>query len=158
MSEVTSIDKKENHSSGWSDATFDSFPQNIKSIIASVRVVVDQIDLHFKQARELIVEIAKELDERELCERDQISRTIKKILRDEIQAGKITEKWIEECLAPEYKRQYNKSVVKSKPKTCTFCSIRCHMLWYDRYDVAFIRRYNGKGRRLTKCMIVFTNG
>ena len=103
-------------SSGWSDATFDSFPQNIKSIIATLRVVVDQIDSHFKQARELILKIAKQLDERELCERDQISRTIKKILRDKIQAGKITEKWIEECLAPEYKRQYNKSELSSLSK------------------------------------------
>jgi len=103
-------------SSGWSDATFDSFPQNIKSIIATLRVVVDQINSHFKQARELILKIAKQLDERELCERDQISRTIKKILRDKIQAGKITEKWIEECLAPEYKRQYNKSELSSLSK------------------------------------------
>jgi hypothetical protein len=75
-------------SSGWSDATFDSFPQNIKSIIASLRVVVDQIDSDFKQARELILEIARQLDERKLCERNQISRTIKKILKDKIQEGR----------------------------------------------------------------------
>lgn len=116
MSEVTSIDKKEKQSSGWSDATFDSFPQNIKSIIISLRVVVDQIDSDFKQARELIVEIARQLDERRLCERNQISRTIKKVLKDKIQEGKVTEKWIEECLAPEYKRKYTKSEPSSLSK------------------------------------------
>jgi hypothetical protein len=27
-----------------------------------------------------------------------------------------------------------------KTNTCTFCSTRCHILWYDGYDVAFIIR------------------
>lgn len=107
-------------SSGWSDATFDSFPHNIESIIATLRVVVDQIHSDFKQARELILEIARQLDEGRLFERNQISRAIKKILKDKIQEGKITEKWIEECLAPEYKRQYTKSepssLSKQRPK------------------------------------------
>jgi hypothetical protein len=103
-------------SSGWKHATFDSFPQNIKSIIATLRAVVDQIDSDFKQARELILEIARQLDERKLCKRNQISRTIKKILKDKIQQGKVTEKWIEECLAPEYKRQYAKSEPSSLSK------------------------------------------
>ena len=100
----------DNHEAGDNNANVDSFPQNIKSIIATLRVVVDQIDSNFKQARELILEIARQLDERELCERNQISRTIKKILKDKIQEGKVTEKWIEECLDPEYKRQYIKSI------------------------------------------------
>jgi hypothetical protein len=107
--------------SGWKGNTiYDSFPQNIKSIIATLRVVVDQIDSDFKKARELILEIARQLDERQLCARNEISRTIKKILTDKIQEGKVTEKWIEECLAPEYKRQYTKSepssLSKQKPK------------------------------------------
>ena len=52
----------------------------------------------------------------ELCERNQISRTIKKILKDKIKEGKVTEKWIEECLPPEYKRHYTKSEVSSLSK------------------------------------------
>ena len=103
--------KKANITEGSRDkAICDSFPQNIKSIIATLMVVVDQIDSDFKQPRELILEIARQLDEGRLCERNQISRTIKKILKDKIEEGKVTEKWIEECLAPEYKRQYTKSV------------------------------------------------
>jgi hypothetical protein len=103
-------------SGSLNDAIFDSFPQNIKSIIATLRVVVDQIDSDFKRARELILEIARQLDEKKLCERNQISRTIKKILKDKIHEGKVTEKWIEECLAPEYKRQYTKSEPSSLSK------------------------------------------
>ncbi len=56
------------------------------------------------------------MDEEGLCERDQISRTIKKILKDKIQEHKITEKWIEECLPQEYKRQYTKSEASSLSK------------------------------------------
>jgi hypothetical protein len=96
--------------------TYDSFPQSIQTIIATLRIVVDQIDSDFKKARELILEIARQLDERKLCERNQISRTIKKILKDKIQEGKVTEKWIEECLAPEYKRKYTKSEPSSLSK------------------------------------------
>ena len=97
-------------------ANFSTFPQNVKSMISSLRILIDQLDSDFKQARELILEIAKHLDEGGLCERNQISRTIKKILIDKIQEGKITEKWIEECLSPEYKRQYTKSELSSLSK------------------------------------------
>jgi hypothetical protein len=107
-------------SSEWRDDIFDSISQNIKSIIATLRIVIDQIDSDFKQARELILEIARQLDERQLCARNEISRTIKKILKDKIKEGKVTEKWIEECLAPEYKRQYTESepisLSKQQPK------------------------------------------
>jgi hypothetical protein len=34
-----------------------------------------------------------------------------------------------------------------KTNTCTFCSTRCHMLWYDGYGVAFIRRCNDTAER-----------
>jgi hypothetical protein len=97
-------------------ANFSTFPQNVKSMISSLRILIDQLDSDFKQARELIQEIARRLDEGNLCERNQISRIVKKILNDKIQEGKITEKWIEECLSPEYKRQYTKSELSSLSK------------------------------------------
>ena len=107
---------KSQNSESLEEQTPDSFPQHIKSIISSLRVVIDQIDSDFKQAKELILEIARRLDEEKLCERDQISRTIKILLKDKIQANKITEKWIEECLPQEYKRQYIKSELSSLSK------------------------------------------
>jgi hypothetical protein len=95
---------------------FDSFPQSIKSVIATLRVVIDQIDSDFNQARELILEITKRLDEGSLCKRNHISITVKEILKDKIKENKVSEKWIEECLPPEYKRQYIKSELSSLSK------------------------------------------
>jgi hypothetical protein len=89
-------------------AFFDSFPQDIKSIITKLRITVDHIDSPRNYARDLIHELARQLDERRLCERGRISIKIKEILEDKIHAGKVTERWIRKCLPPEYKREYAK--------------------------------------------------
>jgi hypothetical protein len=65
--------------------------------------------LNKTSARDLIQELARRLDESMQCEQGQICKRIKEILKDKIQEGKITEKWIEECLPKEYKRKYIKS-------------------------------------------------
>jgi hypothetical protein len=80
--------------------------EGLPSIIASLRSLIDQYDLELKKVGELILEIARRLNEGRLCEEEKICREIKKILKDKIDQGKITEKWIEECLPPEYKRKY----------------------------------------------------
>jgi hypothetical protein len=69
--------------------------------------------LNFTSARDLIHRLALRLDESKQCERDQICKRIKEILKDKIQDGKITEKWIEECLPKECKRKYVKSELSS---------------------------------------------
>jgi hypothetical protein len=80
--------------------------QTIKVIVIDLKLVVDQLGSNFVKAKELIHELARHLDESKLCERDQVSRKIKEILKDKISEGKITAKWIEDCLPPEYKRKY----------------------------------------------------
>jgi regulator of replication initiation timing len=80
--------------------------QTIKGIITDLRLVVDQLGKNFMKAKDLIHELARRLDESKRCERDQVSRKIKEILKDEIREGKITAKWIDDCLPPEYKRKY----------------------------------------------------
>jgi regulator of replication initiation timing len=80
--------------------------QTIKGIITDLKLVVDQLGNNFTKAKNLIHELARRLDESKQCERDQVSRKIKKILKEEIEGGKITAKWIEDCLSPEYKRKY----------------------------------------------------
>ncbi len=80
--------------------------QTIKGIIIDLRLVVDQLGKNFMKAKDLIHELARRLDESKRCERDQVSRKIKEILKDKIREGKITAKWIEDCLPPEYKRKY----------------------------------------------------
>jgi hypothetical protein len=90
--------------------------QMIKGIVVDLRQVVDQIDKNFKKAKDLIIEIARRLDEGRFCERGHISRRIKEMLQDKIKEGKITSKWIEDCLPQEYKRKYLKSEVSSLSK------------------------------------------
>jgi len=88
----------------------------IEGIITDLRVVIDQLDMNFANAKSLILELARRLDETKRCEQSQICRTIKEILQDKIKEGKITEKWIEGCLPQEYKRKYAKSEVSSLSK------------------------------------------
>ena len=80
--------------------------QTIKVIVIDLKLVVDQLGSNFAKAKELIHELARHLDESKQCERDQVSRKIKEILKDKIREGKITAKWIEDCLPSEYKRKY----------------------------------------------------
>jgi hypothetical protein len=89
-----------------------SFPQDIKNIITKLRITVDHIDSPRNYARDLIHELARQLDERRLCERGRISIKIKEILKDKIHAGRITKEWISECLPEDYKRKY----IKTKSK------------------------------------------
>lgn len=96
------------------DTKSDQSHQMIKGIVADLRQVVDQIDKDFKKARDLITEIARRLDEGRFCEQAQICRRIKEMLQDKIKEGKITSKWIEDCLPQQYKRKYiSKSEVSS---------------------------------------------
>jgi hypothetical protein len=102
---------------------FDSFPKDIKNIITKLRITVDHIDSPRNYARDLVHELARQLDERRLCERGRISIKIKEILEDKIHAGKVTERWITKCLPREYKREYMKdkrelsSLSENKPGT-----------------------------------------
>jgi hypothetical protein len=85
-------------------------------IIVRLEVIIDQLDIHFARAKNLILELARELDEAKQCKQSQICRKIKELLEDKIKEGKISEKWIEECLPQEYKRKYTKSELSSLSK------------------------------------------
>ena len=80
----------------------------IKGRIIDLKFRIDNIVEEQKTLAADILELAKQLNESNLCETDKISITIKEILKEKIQQGKISEKWIEECLPPEYKRKYEK--------------------------------------------------
>lgn len=90
--------------------------QNLDDLIKALLSLIDQIDSCFREAKALILELATRLDEEGVYERGYICREIKKILKDKISQGKITEKWIEECLPKEYKRRYSKSELSSLSK------------------------------------------
>jgi hypothetical protein len=89
----------------------------LSGIIADLRVLIDQLDNNFKTLKELLLEVARRLDEEGQCQTNQISTKIKEILKDKIKEGKISEKWIEECLPQKYKRKYTKSELSSHSKT-----------------------------------------
>ena len=68
-----------------------------------------QLDRNFASAKSLILELARLLDETKECKQSQICAKIKEMLKDKINEGKITGKWIERCLPQEYRRRYAKS-------------------------------------------------
>jgi hypothetical protein len=78
-------------------------------LIARMRESLEDIARAWTTAKEAILDIARELNEHNLCETALISRKIKILLKKQIREGKVTAKWIEEVLPPEYKRKYEKS-------------------------------------------------
>src|SRR5437868_10957181 len=84
--------------------------KKLKQLITDIKLAIDQIDSSLKNARDLILELARTLDESGECERRSVSRKIKELLADKIQEGKITAKWIHDCLPSEYKREYKREV------------------------------------------------
>jgi hypothetical protein len=98
------------------DISLSSDGKIIDRIIADLKISIDQLHNSFSKAKDLILELARRLDETKRCEQSQICRKIKEVLQDKIKEGKITEKWIEGCLPPEYKRRYDKSEVSSLSK------------------------------------------
>ena len=90
------------------DSIISSESKIIEGIIIDLRLVIDQLDTDFTNAKNLILELARRLDETKRCEQSQICRKIKDILQEKIKERKITEKWIAQCLPQEYKRTYTK--------------------------------------------------
>ena len=86
---------------------FDNNPE-IQLLIAILKALIDNLSDSFKTLEERIIELAKRLSESKLYEISTISSIIKEILMDKIKDGKITERYIEKCLPPEYKRKYEK--------------------------------------------------
>lgn len=91
--------------------------QAIECILTDLRVVIDKIDKNFINAKKLILKLGEALFSIKQYEQSQICRIIKQSLKDKIREGKITEKWIEECLPKNYKRKYTKSELSSLSKS-----------------------------------------
>lgn len=82
--------------------------KHVKVLVSDLKAAVDVMAVSSETVRDHILEIATQVDERQLCKQDEISRLIKRLLKDKIAEGKITERWIEDCLPKEYKRKYEK--------------------------------------------------
>jgi hypothetical protein len=82
-------------------------------IIHKLIQLIDTFRSIGSEIRDLILDLARWMDETKQCRRDEICRKIKNELKEKIAQGKISEKWIEECLPKEYKRRYTKSELSS---------------------------------------------
>jgi hypothetical protein len=83
--------------------------ENTDKLVAKLRTSIDRLHSGFRKVKDQLIELARVLDETNQCERGHISMKIKELLEDKIKEGKISLKWIEECLPQEYKRRYVKS-------------------------------------------------
>ena len=110
---VTRQIKKQDSKGGRSPMPILTPATRIESVAVDLRAVIDALDKNFASAKSLILELARLLDETKQSEQIQICRKIKEMLKDKINEGKITGKWIEECLPQEYKRKYAKSELSS---------------------------------------------
>ena len=73
--------------------------------------MVEELHLEFKKLREIIIELARRLDEEQICKQETICQAIKEILKEEIAEGKISVRYIESCLPTEYKRKHNRKKI-----------------------------------------------
>src|SRR5438067_9676207 len=92
----------------------------IKTVVVDLRALIDELDRNFASAKNLILELARLLDETKECKQSQICTKIKEMLADKIKEGKITKKCIERCLPQEYKRRMlkaNKVRFQVKPRS-----------------------------------------
>ena len=85
-----------------------NYPNEIKETIVNLKKGIDKLGKEFDTIKNHTLNLATQLNESKLCATHKISIRIKDILKDEIKKGKITGKWIEECLPPEYKRKYDR--------------------------------------------------
>jgi hypothetical protein len=79
---------------------------SVNGIIADLKMLVENLHLEFTKLREIIQELAKRLDEEQICKQEIICQAIKEILKEKIAEGKISERYIESCLPTEYKRKH----------------------------------------------------
>jgi hypothetical protein len=113
MSKKNSSDVIDSLNGGTGNPTTLLRTSQVENIIAKLRDAIEERDKNFADAKSLILELARHLDETRQSEQSQICRKIKEMLADKINEGKITGKWIEECLPQEYKRKYAKSELSS---------------------------------------------
>ena len=92
---------------------------SVNGIIADLKMMVEKFHLEFTKLREIILELARRLDEEQICKQETICQTIKEILKEKIAEGKISERYIESCLPIEYKRKH----VRKKIIETEICSV-----------------------------------
>ncbi|HET9806798.1 MAG TPA: hypothetical protein VFP49_07805 [Nitrososphaeraceae archaeon] len=84
---------------------------SVNGIIADLKIMVEILNINFTKLRQIINELARILDEKQICKQETICQSIKEILKEKIDEGKISERYIESCLPTEYKRRHIKKKI-----------------------------------------------
>ena len=92
---------------------------SVNGIIADLKMMVEILSLNLTKLREIIQELAKRLDEEQICKQETICQAIKEISKEKITEGKISERYIESCLPAEYKRKH----IRKKIIETEICSV-----------------------------------
>jgi hypothetical protein len=79
---------------------------SVNGIITDLKMMIENLHLKFTKLGEIIQELARRLDEEQICKQENICQVIKEILNEKIAEGKISERYIESCLPTEYKRKH----------------------------------------------------
>jgi len=88
---------------------------SVNGIIADLKMMVEELHFEFMKLREIIIELARRLDEEQICKQETICQAIKEILKEKIAEDKISERYIESCLPTEYKRKHiRKKIIKTE--------------------------------------------
>jgi hypothetical protein len=88
---------------------------SVNGIIADLKMMVEELHFEFMKLREIIIELARRLDEEQICKQETICQAIKEILKEKIAEDKISERYIESCLPTEYKRKHiRKKIIESE--------------------------------------------
>jgi hypothetical protein len=88
---------------------------SVNGIITDLKMLVEKFHLEFTKLREIIQELARKLDEEQICKQEIICQAIKEILKEKISEGKISERYIESCLPTEYKRKHiRKKIIQTE--------------------------------------------
>src|SRR5688500_6014951 len=88
---------------------------SVNGIIADLKMMVEELHFEFMILREIIIELARRLDEEQICKQETICQAIKEIIKEKIAEDKISERYIESCLPTEYKRKHiRKRIIESE--------------------------------------------
>ena len=87
----------------------------VNGIIVDLKMLVEELHSEFTKLRDIILELARRLDEEQICKQEIICQVIKEILKEKISEGIISERYIESCLPTEYKRKHiRKKIIESE--------------------------------------------
>ena len=99
------------HAKSYDAIQEEALPENVRGNVKELRIVIDQLHLNFIQAGELILEIARRLDEDHVVKQHQICRKIKEFLRDKIQERKSVRGGLKSVCLPSTREN-----TRAKPK------------------------------------------